>query len=299
MQYPGEEQVSIAFRTAENGHEDKEALVLVDMILDNRTAGLINLNLTQQQLVSSAGSSPLFLNDYGSQNLYGVPKPDQSLEEVERLLLDQLELIKVGEFEDWIIPAIINDFKKNEKAGLEFNRARVDTMRQSFIEGSDWAYHIAEINRMEQLTKDDVVAVANKYFGDDYVSVYRVDDQHVIPPVEKPQIDPVTIDPTRQSEFAANILAMPFDEIEPAFVEADADYRVIEFAEGVDLYYAPNPLNDLFTFSIGVEVGTEENEKLGLSATLLDVAGTPTLSNEELKKEMTKPYHQSVSLANP
>ena len=58
MQYPGEEQVSIAFRTAENGHEDKEALVLVDMILDNRTAGLINLNLTQQQLVSSAGSSP-------------------------------------------------------------------------------------------------------------------------------------------------------------------------------------------------------------------------------------------------
>ena len=53
----------------------------------------------------------------------------------------------------------------------------------------------------------------------------------------------------------------------------------------IGLYYAPNPLNDLFTFSIGVEVGTEENEKLGLSATLLDVAGTPTLSNEELKKE--------------
>ena len=255
------------------------------MILDNRTAGLINLNLAQQQLVSSAGSSPLFLNDYGSQNLYGVPKPNQSLEEVEQLLLEQLELIKTGEFEDWIIPAIINDFKKNEKAGLEFNRARVDTMRQSFIEGSDWDYHIAEISRMEQLTKGDVVAVANKYFGDDYISVYRVDDQHVIPPVEKPQIDPVTIDPTRQSEFAANILSMPFDEIEPAFVEADEDYRVIEFAEGVDLYYAPNPLNDLFTFSIGVEVGTEENEKLGLSAALLDVAGTPTMTNEELQKE--------------
>ena len=34
VQYPGEEQVSIAFRTAENGHEDKEALILVDMILE-------------------------------------------------------------------------------------------------------------------------------------------------------------------------------------------------------------------------------------------------------------------------
>ena len=92
---------------------------------------------------------------------------------------------------------------------------------------------------MGQVTKDDVVAVANKYFGDNYISVYRIDDQHTLPPVEKPQIDPVTIDPTRQSEFAAYILSMPFDEIEPAFVEADSDYRVIEFADGVDLYYAP------------------------------------------------------------
>ena len=91
VQYPGEEQVSIAFRTAENGHADKEALILIDMILDNRTAGLINLNLNQQQLVSNAGSSPLFLNDFGSQNLYGVPKQDQTLEEVEQLLLAQIE----------------------------------------------------------------------------------------------------------------------------------------------------------------------------------------------------------------
>ena len=282
VQYPGEEQVSIAFRTVENGHADKEALILVDMILDNRTAGLINLNLNQQQLVSNAGSSPLFLNDYGSQNLYGIPKQDQTLEEVEKLLLDQIDNIKKGNFEEWIISAIINDFKKNEKASLEFNTARVSMMRSAFIEGSEWDYHIAEIDRMEQLTKDDVVEVANKYFGDDYVSVYRIDDQHVVPAVEKPQIDPVSIDPTRQSEFAANILAMEYDEIEPSFVEADTDYRVIEFADGVELYYAPNPLNDLFTFSINVEVGTEENEKLGLSASLIDVAGTQTVSYTHL-----------------
>ena len=285
VQYPGEEQVQLAFRTAPNGHQDKEALILLDMILDNRTAGLINLNLNQQQLVANAGSSPLFLNDFGSQSLYGVPKQDQTLEEVEQLLLDQIELIKNGEFEDWIIPAIINDFLKNQKASLEFNTARVTMMRQSFIEGTGWDYHIGEIQRMEQLTKQDVVDVANKYFGNDYVAVYRVDAQHEVPTVEKPQIDPVVIDPTRQSDFAASILAMEVDEIEPSFVAVDQDYRVIEFAPGVELYYAPNPLNDLFTFSIGVEVGTEENEKLGMAASLMDVAGTDSLSNEELQKE--------------
>ena len=285
VQYPGEEQVQIAFRTAANGSEEKEALILLDMILDNRTAGLINLNLNQQQLVAAAGSSPQFLNDSGAQTLYGVPKQDQTLEQVERLLLDQIDLIKAGEFEDWIIPAIINDFKKGQKASQERNTARVSMMRQAFIEGADWDYYVTEIQRMEQLGKQDVIDVANKYFADDYVAIYQVNAQHDIPEVEKPQIDPITIDPTRQSDFAGQILAMEFTPIEPSYVEVDRDYRLIEFADGVELYYAPNPLNDLFSFSISIEVGTEENEKLSLSAALMDVAGTQNLSNEELQKQ--------------
>ena len=285
VQYPGEEQVQLAFRTVGNGNEDKEALILLDMILDNRTAGLINLNLNQQQLVARAGSSPQFLNDSGAQTLYGVPKQDQTLEEVEQLLLDQLNLIKAGEFEDWIIPAIINDFKKGQKASQEFNTARVSMMRQAFIEGADWDYYVAEIQRMEQLGRADVIEVANKYFGDDYVAIYQVNAQHDIPEVEKPQIDPVTIDPSRQSDFAGRILAMDYTPIEPSYVEVDRDYRVIEFADGVELYYAPNPLNDLFSFSVSIDVGTEENEKLNLAAALMAVAGTPNLSNEELQKE--------------
>ncbi len=285
VQYPGEEQVQIAFRTVPNGHADKEALILVDMILDNATAGLINLNLNQQQLVANAGSSPQFFNDAGMQLLYGVPKDGQTLDEVEQLLLAQLELIKSGEFDEWIIPAIINDFKKNQKASLEFNTSRVSVMRQSFIEGARWEDYSAELARMEKLSKADVVAVANKYFGIDYVAVQQIDAQHTVPSVEKPQIDPVTIDPSRQSDFAAQILAMDFEPIEPVFVEADKDYRRIEFADGVELFYAPNPLNDLFTFSIGIDVGTEENDKLSLAAAMMDVAGTDTLSNEALQKE--------------
>ena len=285
VRYPGQEEVRLAFRTAGHSSPDKEALILLDMILDNSTAGLINLNLNQRQLVTRAGSSPLFLNDAGVQNLFGSPKQNQTLEEVEQLLLEQIELLKAGEFEDWIIPAIINDFKKGEKAGLENNRARVTAMRQSFIEFAEWNHYIGGIERMERLTKQDVIDVANKYFGDDYVAVYRINAQHEIPPVEKPPIDPVEIDPTRQSAFAAQIAAMPYEPIAPVFVEADKDYRVVEFAPGVRLFYAPNPLNDLFSFSVNVEVGTETNPSLGLASSLLDKAGTRRLSNEELQKE--------------
>ena len=284
VRYPGEEQVQIAFPTAPYGSPDREALILLDMILDNRTAGLINLNLNQRQRVAEAGSAPIFLNDAGYQLLYGVPKQDQSLGEVEQLLLEQIDIIKAGEFEDWIIPAIINDFAKNEKAGLESNTARVTRMRDSFIRGVDWDHRVAELERMGALSRDDVVAVANRYFGDDFVAVRQVNGQHEVPPVEKPVIDPIEIDSSRQSSFAANVLAMAYDPIEPVFVEQGRDYRILDLADGMQLYYAPNPLNDLFSFSINVDAGSEEIGKLSLAAALMDVAGSASLSNEELQK---------------
>lgn len=284
--YPGQEEVQMAFRTVPNGHPDQEALMLLDMILDNNTAGLINLNLNQRQLVQAAGSSPEFLNDYGSQRLWGVPRDGQTLEEVEQLLLDQLDIIKNGEFEDWILPAIVNDFKLMEKRSLESNTARVSMMRQAFLSDTDWPTATEQIARLEAVTKEDVVEVANKYFGDNnYVAVHRIDGPADIPEVEKPQIDPVNIDPSRQSQFAMDILSMPYDEIEPTYLVEGEDYEIISYADGVPLYYAHNDLNDLFTFSITIDVGTETDDRLSLASSLMPRVGTVDYPAEELQKQ--------------
>lgn len=284
--YPGQEEVRLAFRTVPNNHRDQEALMLLDMILDNRTAGLINLNLNQQQRVLSAGASPSFHNDHGAQQLWGSPREGQSLEEVEALLLEQLELLRNGEFEDWLLPAIINDFERREKRNLESNQARAANMRQAFINHADWNHHITRIQRMSRVTRQNIIDVANRYFAEDnYVVVYRRNGPADIPEVEKPQIDPVEIDPTRQSAFAERILDMPYEPIEPRFLEANRDYRIMEHAPGVTLYHADNPLNDLFTFSITIDRGTEHEPLLGLAAALLDKAGTGDLEPEELQKE--------------
>src|SRR2546422_6148702 len=123
---------------------------------DNATAGLINLNLNQQQRVRRAGSSPELNNDYGAEYLWGIPKKGQSLKEVEDLLLEQIELVKQGKFEDWIIPAIITDFKKTRKAQLESDGARVGLMRNAFLAYQDWDHVVGEIDRIEKLSKQDV-----------------------------------------------------------------------------------------------------------------------------------------------
>ncbi len=286
--YRGEEYVTLAFRTATVNHPDAEALMLFDMVLDNATAGLINLNLNQRQLVRSAGCSPWLLNEHGMQIFYGVPRDEQSLEEVEALLLEQIELVKQGEFEDWLIPAIINDFKMNEMGALESDNARVSMMRRSWTRFQDWDDAIKLIHRIEQLDKNDVIRVANTYFGDDYVVGYRKDAPHEVPDIEKPELANVDIDPRRRSDFARAILEMPVEPIEPEFVNPETDFERRDTDYGVTWYHVHNPINDIFNFSITVDFGSHEDNTIQLATMLLDKAGTREHAPEELKKEWYK-----------
>lgn len=282
--YEGEEFVLLAFRTASRNHADAEALKLIDMILDNRTAGLINLNLAQRQKVRRAGSYPYLLNDSGAQYLWGVPKADQTLEDVEQLLLDQLAIIKRGEFDESLLDAIVTDFKKTQKSNYESNSGRVRMLRDAYLSFTDWDEARREIERMEQLTRDDVVRVANTYFGTDYVAGYRRDAPHELPEIEKPQIDKIDIDASQQSEFFARVMSMPVEPIKPAYIRPGTDYRKVSYAPGVDLYYSENPFNDLFSLSFTVDLGTNQDNRLGMAQRLLDKSGAGGLDAEELKK---------------
>jgi len=288
VQYPGEEYVLLAFRTAQRRHEDAEALQILDMILDNATAGLINLNLNQQQKVREAGSYPYLLNDYGTQYLWGIPKQGQTLEEVEALLLEQIDLIKAGQFDDWIIPAIVTDFTKSVKQGQESNSSRVSFMRDSYLGFEEWSHAVRALDRMGKIDKRRIVEVANSYFNGGYVAGYRRDGEQDIPEIAKPPIDKIDIDAARQSAFFAEIMAMPFAEIEPTYLVPERDFTTRELAGGNKLYYARNPLNDLFDFSIAIDIGSLAENRLPIARELLDKSGTALFTSEALKKEWYK-----------
>jgi len=285
--YEGEEYVLMGFRTVARDHADAEALQLLDMVLDNATAGLINLNLNQKQKVRSAGSYPSQYNDYGAQYLFGVPKDGQTLEEVEQLLLEQLEIVKRGEIEQWLIDAIVNDFKKTEKRGLESDLARVSSMRDSFLAFEPWEERVRRLDRMSELTKDDVIRVANTYFGDDYVVGYRKDAPHEVPDIEKPELATISIDPSRQSEFAQMIANLEFDPIEPDFVD-ESDFSKVEDERGIAYYHVANPVNDLFTLTFTIDFGTHEDNTINIAAQLLNKSGTENYSAAELQQEWYK-----------
>lgn len=288
VNYEGEEYVLLAFRTASQNDKDAEALMLLDMILDNATAGLINLNLNQQQRVRQAGSYPRLQNDYGAQYLYAIPKDGQTLEEAEALLLEQIDIIKRGEFGDWLLPAIVNDFKKNRKGAMEQDDARVDLMRSSWIAEQDWDFARKQIRRMEKVTKEDVVRVANAYFSGGYVAGFRRDAPHEVPDIEKPELAKLNLTPGNQSEFAAQLLAVPVSPLEPVFVDPEKDFTREEDPKGVTYYHVENPLNDLFNLGFTIDVGKYEDNTLNLAVQLLNKSGTVNYSPEELQKEWYK-----------
>ena len=92
---PDAEFMYMAYRF-DGAHSDEADLIQIcDMILANSTAGLIDLNLNQQQKVLSASSFTYILSDYSAHMLNGRAKQGQSLAEVEQLLLDQIDSLKI------------------------------------------------------------------------------------------------------------------------------------------------------------------------------------------------------------
>ena len=288
VEYLGEEHVVLAFRTAPKHHEDYPALRLVDMILDNSVAGLINLDLVEKQKVRAAGCYPQNLNDFGAHYLYGTPKDGQSLETVEQLLLQQIERVKKGDFEDWALQAVINDFKKRQKENYEKNDQRVELLRDTFLAFVDWNVTLNEISEMERVTKADIVRVANKYYGKDYVAGFRIDAQHDLPSIEKPAIDPLSIDPDKGSSFMEEVDKLPYEPLQPKFLVPEKDFSVREISPGIRLIHTFNPLNDLFNLEVRMDLGFDHQPMLSTAKRMLDRAGARKMSSEDLKVEWYK-----------
>ena len=81
------ENVWMGWRSEKASSLQNDTLVLMDAILSNGKAGLLDLDLNQQMKLMTAGSEVESMQDYGFFLLVGVPKEGQTLEEVKDLLL--------------------------------------------------------------------------------------------------------------------------------------------------------------------------------------------------------------------
>ena len=286
---PDMESVIIGFRFPGINTKEAELLLVTDYIMMNSVAGIIDLNLKQKQKVISPFSGTNILKDYSGHYFGGRPREGQTLEEVKDLLLAQIDSLKAGAFPDWLPGAVVKNLKLDELRSYQKNSQRADALMEAFVNAEDWADVVNKWEFRYSITKDDVIKFANKYYGDNYVVVYKRTgkDSNVVK-IQKPPITPVELNRESQSNFYKGIVHMESPAIEPVFLDYKKEISFGQLNDQVPVWYKNNEENDLFTLNYLQDMGQNHNKALGFALEYLSYLGTSDYSAEEVKQELYK-----------
>ncbi|MDR0811051.1 MAG: insulinase family protein [Paludibacter sp.] len=282
------DELVMAWRIDAKNNSEILKLKLMDMVLTNGHAGLIDLNVRQKQLLLKAGSQPDIMAENQSLILMATPKEGQTLEQARDILLEQVNKLKAGDFPDWLLPAVVNDFKLSEIRGLEYNYARASAMYKSFINQTEWKDEVAELDNMEKITKDEVVAFANEKLQNNYVIVYKKHGKTDELAIDKPEITAVNVNRDSVSAFVREVQLAKVKPIEPVFIDFKKDITFLTTNGGVPVLYKQNSENALFELEYVYDMGSDNDKELSLAVSYLQYLGTEKYTPEQIKEEFYK-----------
>ena len=218
----------------------------------------------------------------------GYPREGQTLDEVRDLMLEQVAKLRGGDFDESLIQSTINNYKLSNMRQLENNEDRAMSFVESFINGHDWKNDALQMQRLEKVTKQQIVDWANEYLGaNSYVAVYkRIGEDKDIEKIAAPAITPIETNRDKQSEFLTEIQNTEVTPIEPVFVDFSKDMSKGSVAEGIGLLYKKNETNDITTLTCVFDRGVQSDPRLDLAFDYLSYLGTTTRTAEQIKKEM-------------
>lgn len=275
----------LGWRLGNSRSDDQFMATLVQHMLFNSQAGLLDLRLNQQQLVLESEAWSWMHEDYSVFGLYGKPREDQTLEEVEGLILDVLKAFREGDFPEWLMEAVIRDLKLGEVKAAESNEARVQMMNAAFILGIDWERMARRFAWWETVTKEQVLDFANRHLrADNFVAVYKRqgEDTGVIK-VEKPPITAVELSRDGVSEFARRFFELPSPSLNPVFVDFGVAIQQTALSNGLSFHYVRNPNNPLFRLDYIFDFGKNHDRYLALALQYLPYLGAGKFSPQELQ----------------
>ena len=281
------EFVLMGWRTPGASSTDSEITDIVADVLFNGQAGLVDLDVIQNQAILDGAVMAYTRTDHGAFLLEGLPKEGQTLEEVRDILLAEFEKLRGGDFPEELVEAAKANYKLRQMRGLESNRSRAGLFVDSFINRVPWSTAVGQMDRIAKITKADVVAFAQEYLGaDNYAIAYkRLGEDTSIKKIDAPRITPIVTNRDKQSDFLAGIAAAEVAPIEPVFVDFDRDMTVSEW-NGLPLLYKKNEKNDIATLTFRYDRGTDNDPKLSLAADYVGYLGTPELSAADFASQM-------------
>ncbi|MSP57444.1 MAG: insulinase family protein [Flavobacteriaceae bacterium] len=280
------ENITIGFRIPAVGTQEARAAQLIDLLLNNSTAGLIDLNLVKQQKVLAANSGVELRNDYGVFLLTGKPKEGQKLEDVKQLLLGELEKIRLGNFDEQMLKSIILNEEIGKIKQFKDNTSRCFFLKDAFIQNIDYRDAFNELAEMQTMTKEYIVDFANEVLNRDRVVIYkRKGEPLAAEKINKPEIHPVELNRDKESTFLKNWLAIPTLAIKPEVVVLTSAIQT-QHVGPANLRYVKNENNRLFNLDYRYDIGKWHNKSLVLIPPYLKLVGTDAYTAEEIGKTL-------------
>lgn len=295
MPFDGREQVDVkmspiklallGFRTPAIGHEDELAIEVCTQLLSNYDqTGLID-QLVLNGEIMEAMVEPVNNIDYSATVLFVIPKIiGQKLEEAEKLVLAQLEKLKNGEFDDSLLESIKLSMYKENATTLESNEMRAMEICEAFATGVDAMQVFDKGKEINAITREEVMAIANKYYGENYLAFFSKMGFPKPDKISKPGYDPIPGNTNATSTYAQHLENLAETE-SVSFKQQTVETFPIH--QGT-FYQVENKKNDIFNLEVNFRKGTFENAMLEVVAEAMNKAGTKNYSASEFKKEMSK-----------
>lgn len=270
---------------------------LVGAMLFNGQAGLIDIELNNQQKVLKCQAWTQLMEDYSLLQTYAMPRQGQSLEDVETLINSQIERLRSGDFPDWLLPAVITNIKLHEAKKLEKNEDRTGAITTTYVCDVAWESFCSRFERMQQLEKQDIINFAQQFIGDNYAIVYkRNDNPDDVMKVAKPAITPITLNRDAVSDFTKDLLSIESPRLQAEFIDYEKviqSTRLVESDNHNANIYCINKNNSsantgLFQMHYVYEMGKLADKEINFAVNLLPYLGTSKYSAIDLQQEFFK-----------
>ena len=276
------EMVLFGWRTPGTSCKESEIGEIASAILYNGQAGLVDTDCIRTQNILGGAFFNYDRTDWGIMLAQGMPKEGQSLEEVKDILMAEVAKLRSGDFPESLLEAAKANYKLDYMRGLVSNQARTRLFMNSFIAGTSWKDEVGKIGRIEKISKDDIVAWAQKYLGENsYALVYKhFGEDKSIKKIDAPKITPIVTNRDKQSAFLAEIAASEPAPIEPVFVDYEKDMTVSSVGD-LKLLYKKNDKNDIATLTFRYDRGSDNDPVLDIAADYAGYLGSANMTGEE------------------
>ena len=157
-------QVDIAFKTVAGNTPDFYALQVLSSALQNgQSSRLYQKLVKEKEMATGVGGFADEKRGTGALYISATYKPNVKTEDVEAAIYDEIERIKREGIADWEVQKAKNATRRNYIGGLLSSLSRANSIGQYAVYYNDPNLINTRLDKVNAVTKEDVVRVANKY----------------------------------------------------------------------------------------------------------------------------------------